>query len=52
MKDFRNSPPFEKSAWFYETISGNFESFRYCNFEGDFLENKNLFLKIGLQFFS
>ena len=42
-RDFKNSPPLEKSACFYVTISGNFEHFQYFNFETDFLENENLF---------
>ena len=32
------------------TISGNFERFQYFNFETDFLENENLFLKTGEHF--
>ena len=51
-RDFQNSPPFERSACFYVTISGNFERFRYFNFEIEFLENENLFQKIGVPFFS
>ena len=35
---------------FYMTISGNFECFQYCNFKTDFLDNKNLFQKIGVPF--
>ena len=50
--DFQNSSPFERSACFYITISGNFEHFRYFNFEIDFLENDNLFQKTGVPFFS
>ena len=50
--DFQNSPPFEKSACFYVTISGNFESYQYLNFETDFLENENFFQKTGAPFFS
>ena len=51
-RDFQNSPPYERSASFYVTISGNFEQFQYFNFETDFLEKKNLFQKPGLLFFS
>ena len=51
-RDFQNSPPFARSACFYETISGNFEGFQYCNFETDFLENENLFQKTRVTFFS
>ena len=43
--DFQNIFPFERSAYFYVTISGNFERFQYFNFETDFLENENLFQK-------
>ena len=50
--DFLQSPPFERSACFYVTISGNFKRFQYFNFETDFLENENLFQKTGVQFFS
>ena len=50
--DFQNSPPFERSACFYVTISENFEHFQYFNFEADFLENENFFQKTGLPFFS
>ena len=34
------------------TITGNFERFQCFNFESDFLENKNLFQKAGIPFFS
>ena len=46
-RGFQNSPPFERSACFYVTmtISGNFECFKYFNSETDFLENENLFSK-------
>ena len=32
------------------TINGNFEHFRYLNFEINFLENENLFQKAGVPF--
>ena len=51
-RDFQNSPPFERSAWFYVTISENFEHFQYFHFETDFLENENFFHKTGVPFFS
>ena len=38
--DFQNSPPFERSACFYVTISESFKRFQYCNFETNFLETK------------
>ena len=37
-RDFQHSPPFEKSACSYETISGHFERFQYSNFETNFLK--------------
>ena len=49
-KDFHNSPPFERSARFYVTISGNFGRFQYFKFETGFLENENLFPKTGVPF--
>ena len=48
--DFQNSPPFERSACFYETISRDCERFQYFNFETDFLENKTLFQKLEYHF--
>ena len=42
-RDFQNSAPFERSACFYVTSSGNFVSFQYFNFETNFQENKTLF---------
>ena len=45
-RDFQNSPPLERSASFYVTISENFERFQYFNFKTDFLENENLRLKM------
>ena len=50
--DFRNSPPFERSAWFYVTISESFKLLQYFNFETNFLEKDNLFQKTGVLFFS
>ena len=37
-REFQNSPPFERLACFYVTISENFERFQYFNFETDFLD--------------
>ena len=51
-KDSQNSPPFERSACFYVTISESFKRFQYFNFETNFLENENLFQKTGVPFFS
>ena len=50
--DFQQSPPFERSACFYKTISENFERFQYFSFETNFLESKDLFRKTGGQFFT
>ena len=46
-RDSQNSPPFERSARFYVTITGNFE-----RFETNFLKNKNVFQKTRGPFFS
>ena len=51
-KGFQNSPPFERLACFYMTISGNFASFQYFNFKTEFLKNENLFQKTGVPFFT
>ena len=51
-QDFQNNPPFERSACFYMTISGNFERFQQFNLEIGLLENQNLFQKTGKLFFS
>ena len=50
-RNFQSSSPFERSASFYVTISGHFERYQYFNFETNFLENGNLFQKIGVPFF-
>ena len=49
---FHFKPPFEISACFYETITGNLERFQYFNFETNFLKNDNFFQKTGVAFFS
>ena len=49
--DFSNSPQTERSACFYDTVTGIFERFQY-NFETNFLKNGNSFQKTGLPFFS
>ena len=51
-KDFQNTPPFERSACFYMTMSETFKRFQYFSFETNFLENQNLFQKTGALFFS
>ena len=48
--DFQNSPPFERSSCFFETISENFEHFQYFKFETDFLENESFFKKLECRF--
>ena len=52
LRIFQNSPSFKRSAWFYETISGNFERFQYFNFDTDFLKNENIFQKTGVPLLS
>ena len=42
-RDFQNSPPFDRSACIYVTISENFERFQYFNVGTDFLEKENFF---------
>ena len=49
-RDFENSPPLERSACFYVTISEHFKRLKYFNFETDFLENKNFFHKTAVPF--
>ena len=48
-KRFQNSPPFERSACFYVTISRNLKRFQYFNFETDliffFQKTRVLFLR-------
>ena len=51
-RDFQNNPLVERSACFYVTVSGDFERFKYFNFETDFVENENLFHKTGALFFT
>ena len=49
-RDFQNSPQIERLACFYVTISGNYERFKYFNFETKFLENENLSQKLEYRF--
>ena len=42
-RDFQNYPPFEISACFFVTTTGNFECFHYFIFEPNFLKNENIF---------
>ena len=48
--DFQISPPFERLACFYVTISGNFERLQYFNFKTNFLEKKTFFKKLEYPF--
>ena len=50
-RGFQNSPPYERSACFYGTISESFKRFQYINFNSSFLENKHLFQNIRVPFF-
>ena len=49
-RDFPNGPPFERLAYFYVPISGNFERLQYFNFETDFLQIENIFQKIPYRY--
>ena len=51
-RDFQNSPPFERLAYFYVAITGNFERFEDFRFEANFLGSENLFHKTRVLFFS
>ena len=42
-RDFQNSTPFERSAYFAVAVSKDFKRFQYFNFEADFVENENFF---------
>ena len=44
-RNFQNSSPFEREAYFYVTITGNFEQFQYFTSETNFLKNENFFQK-------
>ena len=39
-RDFENTPPFERSACFYVTITGNFKHFQCFKFETNFVKNE------------
>ena len=45
-RDFQNRAPFERSACFYMTITGNFDRFQCFNIETNFLKNENFFKKL------
>ena len=42
-RDFKNGLLFQRSAYFYVTITGGFEHYQYFNFVISFLKNENLF---------
>ena len=44
-RDFRNSPPFDRSACFDVTISESLKDFQYFDFETNFLEKENWIFK-------
>ena len=44
--DIQNSPPFERSAFFYMAINEKFERFQYFNFETDFMGNEKNFVLV------
>ena len=44
-RNFQNSSPFEREAYFYVTITGNFERFQYFTSETNFLKKRKLFSK-------
>ena len=48
--DFQNSPPFERCACFYVTVTENFKGIQYFNFETNSLKNENLFQKLKQRF--
>ena len=39
-RDFENTPPFERPACFYVTITGNFKRFQCFKFETNFVKNE------------
>ena len=49
-RGFQNGPPFERSACFNVTITGNFEHFQCFNFETNFLKNENILQKLEYGF--
>ena len=51
-KNFSNSSPFKRLAFFYITATGSFGRFHYSNIETCFLKNKKLFWKSGVVCFS
>ena len=47
-RDFQNSPPFERLACFYVTVTGDFQRFQYFNTETSFLTMKRFSQKVFL----
>ena len=52
MRDFETSSPFERSACFYVTITGDYKRLQFFNFKTSFLKNENLFHKTVVSCFS
>ena len=51
-RDLQNNPPLKRLAYFYESITGNFQRFQYVNFETNFLKNEKVFQNTGVRCFS
>ena len=49
-RDFQNSPPFERSACFYVTISESFKRFQYLTLKQIFWKTKPFFKKLEYRF--
>ena len=49
---FCHIPTFQRSTYFYVTITGELERFQYSNNEISCLKKEILFQKTGLQYFS
>ena len=49
-RNFQNSPPFEISAYFFVTVSGNFECFSTLTLKQIFWKTKTLFKKWSIIF--
>ena len=51
-RDLQNNPSLKRLAYFYESITGNFQRFQYVNFETNFLKNEKVFQNTGVRCFS
>ena len=49
-RDFQNRPPIKRSAYFYMTITADFERFQYFEFETSFLKNENTLKRLKYPF--